>query len=148
MDLPVLLVDTNILLRIAGFEVHQDHALIESVRTHRHRSVLCVTVQNVAEFWNVATRPQKHNGLGRSIKEVNEKTNVIAERFRVLAETQETFDRWRVLVRDYEVTGVLVHDTRLAAIMLEYGISQILTLNPRDFARFPFIQTIDPREAN
>ncbi len=30
---------------------------------------LVVTIQNIAEFWNVATRPASNNGLGLSIPE-------------------------------------------------------------------------------
>ena len=30
---------------------------------------LVITIQNVAEFWNVATRPVRNNGLGFTIEE-------------------------------------------------------------------------------
>lgn len=144
-----VLVDTNILLRIAQFETQHDKTLLAAIRRYRSLgTTLCVTFQNIAEFWNVATRQELHRGFGRSIDEVAIEVDEISRRFTILHESQRTVAHWRTLVQDYAVTGVLVHDACLAAVMLEYEVQQILTLNPKDFARFPFVQTIDPREAN
>lgn len=144
-----VLVDTNILLRVAQFETYQDTTLPPAIDRYRNQgTTLCVTFQNIAEFWNVATRQERHRGFGRSVDEVAAEVDKIVKRFTVLSETQETISTWRSIVHDYKVMGVLVHDARLAAIMLENGIDGILTLNSKDFARFPFINPIDPREAN
>jgi predicted nucleic acid-binding protein len=39
-------------------------------------------------------------------------------------------------VREYQVSGVSTHDTRIAAFMLEHHITHILTFNNKDFARY------------
>jgi predicted nucleic acid-binding protein len=53
-----LLVDTNILVRA----VQRNHPLMSTARQALRSLVqngeeLCVTWQNIAEFWNVCTRP-------------------------------------------------------------------------------------------
>ena len=54
---------------------------------------------------------------------------------------------WRRLVVRHAVTGVKVHDARLVAAMLVHGVSNILTLNDRDFARYAGISAVNPRAA-
>ena len=48
------------------------------------------------------------------------------------------------IVVQYGVSGVQVHDARLAAAMYAHGIREILTLNGSDFTRFAGITAIDP----
>jgi predicted nucleic acid-binding protein len=65
--MPVL-VDTNILVRA----VQRNHPLMRTARQALRALVykgeeLCVTPQNIAEFWNVCTRPAEANGSGNSI---------------------------------------------------------------------------------
>ena len=42
--------------------------------------------------------------------------------------------------------GVQVHDARLVAAMLVYGILRLLTLNDRDFGRYTAISAVHPRD--
>jgi len=61
-------VDTNILVRA----VERNHPMMRTARLSVRALVqkgeeLCVTPQNIAEFWNVCTRPANLNGLGNSI---------------------------------------------------------------------------------
>ena len=44
----------------------------------------------------------------------------------------------------HSVSGKQAHDTRIAAAMNVYGISQLLTFNVGDFKRFQNISIIDP----
>jgi len=43
------------------------------------------------------------------------------------------------------VSGVQVHDARLAAAMRVHGVKRILTFNDRDFARYADMEAIHPR---
>jgi predicted nucleic acid-binding protein len=58
-------IDTNILLRIARRD-DPDHAVVDTAfaRLAESGAVLHYTHQNIAEFWNVATRPANRNGFG------------------------------------------------------------------------------------
>jgi predicted nucleic acid-binding protein len=42
------------------------------------------------------------------------------------------------------ITGIQVHDARIASAMNAYGISHILTFNGNDFKRFSGITVVDP----
>lgn len=64
-----VLVDTNVLLR----SVQKNHPACRTARQalvslYRGEHTLYLTWQNVAEFWNVCTRPVDVNGLGLSIE--------------------------------------------------------------------------------
>jgi len=63
-----VLVDTNVLLRRTQPN-HPNHAAaVGSVaRLLDDGETVCFTFQNIAEFWNVATRPIERNGLGFSV---------------------------------------------------------------------------------
>ena len=47
---------------------------------------------------------------------------------------------------DRRVSGVQVHDARLAAVMKAHGIARIVTFNVADFTRFPEIEAVHPGE--
>jgi predicted nucleic acid-binding protein len=53
-----------------------------------------------------------------------------------------------VLVVRHRVSGVQVHDARLAAAMQVHGISHILTLNQPDFVRYTDISVIHPQNVS
>ena len=44
------------------------------------------------------------------------------------------------------VMGVQVHDARLVATMIAHRITHLLTLNDQDFARYPEITAVHPRQ--
>jgi len=90
---------------------------------------LFVTPQNISEFWNVCTRPIEMNGLGNSIEATDRLTARIEEFFSILPESMETFNQWRQLVRSHAVRGAKVHDARLAATVVAYGLDAVLTFN-------------------
>jgi predicted nucleic acid-binding protein len=132
------LLDTGILLRLIN-ENDPLHADVEqAVDTLLARQEeLLITTQNIAELWNVATRPAANNGLALSPTE-------IAKLFRdtidplcgVLNEPEALSDLFKQLLLQYRVIGKQVHDARLVAMMLVWQIENILTLNDRDFPRY------------
>jgi predicted nucleic acid-binding protein len=96
---------------------------------------LVVTIQNMAEFWNVATRP-----LDTTAKDFRRNTRIVAciiERLcQVVAEDLRSYEEWKRLVDELEISGVKVHDARLVAVMKSCGIETILTLNEGGFRRY------------
>jgi predicted nucleic acid-binding protein len=105
---------------------------------------LCVTPQNIAEFWNVCTRPVDVNGLGNSIAETDRLTSRIEMFFTVLPDSIEAFRAWRRLIVANEVKGAKVHDARLVAIMQVHRLNHLLTFNTADFKRFENVTTLHP----
>jgi predicted nucleic acid-binding protein len=144
--MPVLL-DTNILLRSAQ-TVHPMHetAVMALARLSRQDERLVVTVQNIAELWNVATRPTINNGLGFSIEEATAEILKVEHLFGLLYETEESYKIWKKLVLEYRVHGVKIHDTRLVSVMKANEVTHILTFNAGDFTRYPGIEAIHPGE--
>jgi toxin-antitoxin system PIN domain toxin len=63
-----------------------------------------------------------------------------------IALLRETHDHWRVLeslLRASRVGGAAVHDARVAALCIGYGVAELWTLD-RDFGRFPGLRTRNP----
>ena len=71
---------------------------------------------------------------------------LLESRFRLLPDNERIHAEWRRLVVTCSVAGVQVHDARLVAAMLAHGVPQLLTLNDRDFARYPGISVVHPRD--
>src|SRR3954469_11326896 len=132
------LIDTGILLRIID-EKDRRHQLVQSafetLGSQRHD--LYITTQNIAELWNVATRPITNNGLSLSPATVSQLIQETIEPFcEVLTERATLPGEFRRLLESYNVIGKQVHDTRLVAMMLTWQIPNLLTLNERNFRRF------------
>lgn len=141
------LIDTNILLRSVQ-PSHPMHAI--AVRAlevlMKREEPLVIAVQNVAEFWNAATRPSVNNGLGFTIEEVQAELARLEGFFQILIENAASYTTWKTLLIERRVSGVQVHDARLAAVMKTHGIARIVTFNVTDFARFPEIEAIHPEK--
>lgn len=139
------LIDTNVLLR----SVQRKHPSSRVARQalislYRGDCSLFITPQNVAEFWNVCTRPTTANGLGLGVEAANRYVEQMQNFLVLLPDTGAAFQIWRTLVVDHAVIGVKVHDARLVAAMKSYGITRILTFNVDDFKRYSGIQAIHP----
>jgi predicted nucleic acid-binding protein len=140
------LADTNILLRLAEPSDPEYAIVRNSVEALAARGEhLCYTAQNLVEFWNVCTRPISKNGFGLSSAETDARAKLIESRFRFLPDTERVHIEWRRSVVEYAVAGARVHDARLAASMLVHGVTNMLTLNDRDFARYAGISAVHPR---
>jgi predicted nucleic acid-binding protein len=140
-----VLVDTNILLRSA----QPNHSLFSEAtravtKLMRDKHSLFICPQNIAEFWNVATRPAESNGLGFSQTEVVREISSIESLFPVVPDVPAIYGKWKAIVQDNQVQGVKVYDARLVAIMAVYGIESILTFNASDFKRYSSISAILP----
>lgn len=142
----MVLLDTNILLRLVDRNDPLHATVRGAVRAVKVRGdSLVMTAQNVAEFWNVCTRPSTaRGGLGLSIAEVNHRVRLLERIARILPDSAAAYAIWRHLVVSLGVAGVQVHDARLAALMQTQAVTHILTLNAADFARFPGIMPLDP----
>jgi predicted nucleic acid-binding protein len=108
------------------------------------RADLAYTLQNMAEFWNVSTRPRERNGFGLILDETEINARRIERGFTFLPDTEDVYHEWRRIVFERKVSGTQVHDARLAAAMYAHNITNILTFNGSDFARFGGITAIHP----
>jgi predicted nucleic acid-binding protein len=141
-----VLLDTNILLRsVQPHHPHYAPATSAVAALLRDGETRTVAVQNLVEFWAVATRSQNDNGLGLSFSEAAKELAMAKRLFQVLPESTQILPEWERLVRDYQVTGKNAHDARLVAVMNVNRIDKILTFNTSDFKRFLDIKVLDPQ---
>lgn len=139
------LVDTNILLRIVeSLHPHHDVAVGAVSRLLADDTPVYFTLQNIAEFWNVATRPIDRNGLGLPIPAVLAEVEKIENLLTLLPDTPAVYEEWKRVILDHNVFGVQVHDARLVAIMKTHGLIDLLTFNGIDFARYKAIRATHP----
>jgi len=140
-----VLVDTNILLRCAQpthpLWSQAAHSVASLIRD-KHSVFVCA--QNIAEFWNVATRPVDRNGLGLSHEEVFHEVSEIERLLMLLPDVPAIYPAWKNIVHDQRVQGVKVYDARLVAIMTVYSIETVLTFNTEDFQRYSKITALHP----
>jgi predicted nucleic acid-binding protein len=140
-----VLVDTNILLRSA----QPTHPLCSEATSAvskllRQEDAVFFCSQNIAEFWNVATRPAEVNGLGFSHEEALQEVASIENLLTLLPDIPAIYPVWKRLVQDHRVQGVKVYDARLVAVMSVYLIDTILTFNIADFKRYGNVSAIPP----
>jgi predicted nucleic acid-binding protein len=145
MAIASCLVDTNILLRMTRRSDPQ-HKLVDTAlaRLAGQGTTLYYTHQNIAELWNALTRPVDRNGLGLSVAETEREVRAIEAGMSLLPDNEAVYLEWRRIVVKHSVSGVQVHDARLAAATYVHGVSHILTLNVADFGRFDGLTALHP----
>lgn len=140
------LIDTNVLLRLVKSndpEFPLVRKAVHELKARRER--LCYVPQNIVEFWNVCTRPQARNGYGLSPSETDERIQRVERAFFLLPDNDLIQPEWRRLVLAHGVCGAQVYDARLVAAMHVHGVTHLLTLNVRDFSRYPGITVTHPQ---
>jgi predicted nucleic acid-binding protein len=90
------------------------------------------------------TCPVDRNGLGLSIGEAEREVRAIEAGMNLLPDNEAVYREWRRIVVSNGISGVQVHDARLAATMYVHGVSHILTLNVADFSRFTGLTPFHP----
>jgi predicted nucleic acid-binding protein len=140
------LVDTNVLLHALAIANPQKAMARHAIKTLlRDGADLCVGPQNLVEFWSVCTRPEKDNGLGKTVVATDRYCRFMESFLTILPETPAIFAEWRSLVVAYQVSGKKVHDARIVAAMNVRGLRRILTFNTDDFIRYKGLEGVNPR---
>jgi predicted nucleic acid-binding protein len=141
------LVDTNVTLRLLQPQhPHYPIAVTALTKLRGQGADLCVAVQNLVEFWVVATRPLVNNGLGLSPLTVAGEVRALQGIFRLLEGKTGVAATWERLAGQHLVSGKQAHDTHLVATMQVHSVTDILTFNVPDFSRFPGITVLDPAQ--
>ena len=141
-----VLVDTNILLRSVE-PLHPQYSVAVGAvsRLLADSTPVYFTLQNIAEFWNVATRPKDKNGLGLTITAVLAEVEKIESLLMLLPDTPAVYAEWKRIIVDHNVSGVQVHDARLVATMKTHGVTGLLTFDVGDFSRYTGIKVTHPK---
>ena len=145
----IYLVDTNVLIHLIDRRDarHQIvRAALRELRRVGHQ--LQIAPQNVAEFWNVVTRPVTQNGLGLTPKDADRSLKLIERLFSLMSESSMVYSTWRQLVVEHGISGVQVHDARLVAVMKTHDVTHVLTFNISDFTRYAQIGIVAVNPSN
>ncbi len=143
------LIDTGVLLRLFDETDPQHPAIVEVFRRLRKdRQELFTSCQNLAEFWNATTRPQSaRGGYGKSLELANRRLQFIYRMGQILPDKPAACQEWHSLIVTHQVQGVAVHDARIVALMNVSELDTIITLNSKDFTRYPGLTILTPSEA-
>ncbi len=131
-------VDSGILLRA----LHQTDPQYAEVRGAirlllKKGEPIFTGLQQLAEFWNVCTRPPGvRGGFNLPLDEAARRLRRIERGVRILTETPLTPEIWKTVVQKHNVRGVQVHDARMVALMITHSLTDLLTLNKADFVRY------------
>jgi predicted nucleic acid-binding protein len=141
------LLDSNILIR---WVQHEDPgaAVVEAALDELmiRNAELFYTSQNLGEFWNAMTRPANRNRYGLTPAEADKAALEFETAFDILPDSPAVHAEWRRLLVKHNVSGVQVHDARIAAAMHVHTVKSILTFNTKDFARFADIEAVHPAD--
>ena len=142
------LADTNIVLRwvVRTDPLHGTvRAAVIALRDRGDRVVVCP--QNLVEMHAVATRPVAANGLGISSGDARALATAVEHTFIMLPDTPDVHANWARLADSYGVIGRQAFDLRIVALMVTYGITHLLTLDPTHFTRYSEISVLTPAQA-
>lgn len=122
------MIDTNVPLRWIQNNSRQQAVARNALQTLTRRGdALFFAAQNHIEFWSVATRPASRGGLALTPAQADAKLKQFERTFQFLPDDPLILSVWRTLVLTNGITDTLVHDARLAATMLAYGVTHIQT---------------------
>lgn len=140
------LLDSGILLRYVQPRDPDYSVVRQAVRKLRARNErIVITVQNLAEFWTVCTRPASaRGGYGLAPRATMQRMRLIERAFHRLQESDAAVAIWKDLLTTYSVSGVETHDARLVASMKVHGVANIVTFNTADFSRYTDVSAIHP----
>ena len=141
------LVDTNILVYFSNLDAEQHKAakkFVEKCITNTDET-WCFTWVNIFEYLRVTTHPSIFNPpMKAEDAEANVQAFLSLPQSRVLAEDEHFFEVYTDATHEIgDVTGNLVHDAHIAALMRQNGVRRIYTLD-KWFRMFPFLECVNP----
>jgi predicted nucleic acid-binding protein len=144
----IYLLDTGVILRLFDISDPNCKSIRKALWEGRkvgHQFVL--SLQNIAEFWNVSTRPAtSRGGYGLDCFQAEQRLRVLERICLVLPDNPGLYVIWRSLLMTNRVAGVQVHDARIVAWMISHGIKYLITLNVSDFIRYQRVIALTPSQ--
>lgn len=144
MDASACFIDTNVLVyaKLAQSPFHTQAT--SSLKTlDEGGAELWISRQVLREYLAVMTRPSALTGT-IPISNLVEDVRYFSTRFKVAEESQATTEKLAELLLAIPSAGKQIHDANIVATMLVQGVSQFLTHNTADFARFAALITVLP----
>lgn len=119
-----------------------DEAYVRDVLAEMARAQNIVVINDEAHHaWRVPAE-SKIKGVATTERRVQ----FIERNGAVLDESPAAYHQWRSLLVQHQIQGLATHDARLVSMMQLAGITHFVTLNVADFARYPGIVPITPKD--
>lgn len=141
-------VDTNVLIHAHREQLPWHSRALEWLRfLSEGMSPWGIPVFCIAEFVRVVSHPRILDPPSTLEQALSALEGLLrSPSLRVLTPGRGYLDMFRAAVLSADARGNLVFDAQIAAVCLEHGASNLLTLD-RDFARFPGITVVSPVQA-
>jgi predicted nucleic acid-binding protein len=140
-----IFIDTNVLIysTFPDFEPEKHIQSIEALnQLLQSDTPLFVSSQILREYFAISTNGNIfHKPLSR--KQAIGKIQEFLKRFTLLLEKETTMKTLIELIEKYAVSRQKIHDLNIAALMIDHGISRILTFNRKDFQKIRKITLCD-----
>lgn len=137
-------IDTNILVYASVPESPFHSVALNAIQSREQiEQELWISRQVLREYLATLTRPQAFTEP-IPIVTLTAEIYFFQNRFRVAEDNFQVTERLLRLMEEISSGSKQVHDANIVAIMLVYGIPQILTHNTADFARFFELVTVLP----
>jgi len=131
-----IFLDTNILVRSTVLEAPFHKESLEAIRILTKKQVrLWISQQVLREYMSVVTREQP-DMKPLPMKVAVSRARYFQAHFDMAQDNSLILYRLFNLLETVSVAGKQVHDTNIVATMMNYGISELLTLNIGHFTRF------------
>jgi predicted nucleic acid-binding protein len=141
---PTVMIDTNILLRylIQDFpEYPKIKKVVDDLIYQGYQ--IWISRQIIREFSTVCTRPQNFMNTLSSLQ-VTQHILTFPQMFKIADEDARVTQALVQLMQTIPLGGKQIHDANIVATMQVYYISNLVTLNIADFARFQALITLIP----
>jgi predicted nucleic acid-binding protein len=125
-----VVIDTNILV----YGIDEDSMFYPKSRAILEGSdkSLFTTSKNISEFLTVITR-EPPKGYGFKATEALNILIKITDGVKILFPTEESFSIFKQLFRQYKPYGLKMYDLEIASMALAHNISDLATVNEKDF---------------
>ncbi len=144
----MIALDTNILVYARREEApHHDEAATLLRELAEGTTAWALLWPCIYEFVRVVTHPRVFSPPSPLEAVLTDLESLFASpSLHILGEGPRHPDHFRRMLSDGDGRGNLAHDAHIAALIVEHGINELLTLD-RDFARFPAIRARNPFRA-
>ena len=144
-----IFIDTNILVYISLSDFDSVKHL-ESLKIlndlNKDETGLYISTQVIREFYAVDTN-QKYLMKPLSPKQANAQIDFLKKEFNVLVINEHVISILQSLLLKFNIKSQAVHDTTIVATMKNFGLSNLLTYNKKDFTKFKEINIIVPQHS-
>ncbi len=128
-----VLVDTNVLVYAVTTTVPEHLSSVSTLsRLQTQGDELVLTAQILREYVKVITA----DAFGLSSAEAVARARRLRADYAMLPERLSANKILLGLVETYSLKGKIIHDANIVAVMLDHGVTTIVTHNARDFTRF------------